>query len=60
MPNKSKIAYKIKKLRQILLGTRYVHIGKNTENLNNDMVMRHTKVENPEFTKIMPNCNLNK
>ena len=60
MPIKSRISYKIKKLNQIFLGTRYVHIGKNTKNLNNDIVMRHTKVGNPDFTKIMPNCNVNK
>ena len=60
MPNKSRIAYKIKRIRQMLIGTRYVHIGKNTTGLEHDIIVKNTKYNNPEFTKIMPICNVNK
>ena len=60
MPTKSRLAHKIKKIRRILIGSRYVHIGKNTDGLDHNTILKNTNVKDPEFTKIFPNCNVNK
>lgn len=57
MPNKSRIAYKIKRLQQMLIGTRYVHIGKNTNGLGHDIIVKNTNAKDPDFSKIMPYVN---
>ena len=51
---RSRIANKIKKLTRYLTSIKYVHIGKNTKDMEHDTVVKYTLARNPEFTKIRP------